>query len=184
MKKFIYVMMVALIVSASVKAQENGKNVIKINPFGALLGSYSMSYERVVTNKSTLQFDANYGDINLFGLKINTFGVGAGYRFYFSKTKSVPEGFFVSPSIAYSNVSLYLTSTPADKVTVGTFEGGVVGGYQWIFDSGFQIDLFVGPRFISVGSLSIPTESDDMELYLGELSGVGTKLGFSIGYCF
>jgi hypothetical protein len=184
MKKFIYVMLVALFVAVSSKAQENGKNVIKINPLGALFGSYSMSYERVVDTRSTVQFDANYGNINIFGLRINTFGVGAGYRYYFSKSKSAPEGFFVSPSVSYSNVSLSLTDTPTDRFQVGTYEGGVVAGYQWIFDSGFQIDLYLGPRFVSVSDFSIQNQTEDMDIYIQGLSGIGTKLGFSIGYCF
>lgn len=184
MKKLIVVILVALFINANAAAQENGKNVIKINPLGALLGSYSMSYERVVANKSTVQLDGFYGNINLFGLKVNSYGAGAGFRYYFSKNKSTPEGFFVSPSMAYSNITLYLVDTPNDRFQVGTFEGGAVGGYQWIFDSGFQIDVYLGPRYISVTNFSIQSPNTDVDLFVRGLSGIGTKLGFSVGYSF
>jgi len=182
MKKFMYATLVAMFVFTSVTAQENGKNVIKIEPFGALLGSYSMSYERVVSAKSSVQVDANYGNINLFGLRINTLGIGAGYRYYFSKAKSVPEGFFVSPTLSLSSLSLYMDATPTNKITTGIFEGGVVAGYQWIFNSGLQLDLYVGPGYSSVTNVTV--QDQEMQDYIGKLSGFGPKLGFSIGYCF
>lgn len=184
MKKFIYATLIAMFVTTSVSAQENGKNVIKVEPFGALIGSYSMSYERLITEKSTFQIDANYGNINLFGLKINTLGAGVAYRYYFSKTKMAPEGFFISPTISYSNLSIFNAAYPTDKLSVGTFEGGLVAGYQWIFNSGLQLDLYVGPGITSVTKINVPVQDLDMSEYVDDLSGFGTKFGFSIGYCF
>lgn len=180
MRKF-FVLMTALTLSVAVIGQEsdravispeNGKNIIKINPLGVLFGSFSMSYERLITPNSSLQFNANYGNINLFDIKIGTYGAGVDYRLYFSKNRIAPEGFYFSPGVSYATLSI-------DDVSISAFELRGVAGYQWIWDSGFQLELFIGPNYTFVDDISF---ADDT--IIGEISGVNGTIGFSIGYNF
>lgn len=170
MKKLILIV-AALIVAYGVKGQNDVKNVIKVNPLGLLFGTTSLSYERVLSPKSAFQVNANYGNIKILGVSISNVGVGADYRLYFSKTKEAPRGFYFAPGIAYSNVSV-------ESANGSAFSLSGVGGYQWVWNSGFELDLFLGPEYTFGGEINSGGTN------YAQFSGFGAKVGVSIGFGF
>jgi hypothetical protein len=160
-----------LIVAYAANGQNDVKNVIKVNPLGLLFGTTSLSYERVLTPKSALQINANYGNIKILGISISNVGVGADYRLYFSKSKEAPRGFYFAPGAAYSNVSV-------ENVSGSAFSLSGVAGYQWVWKSGFELDLYLGPQYTFGGELNSGGTN------YAQFSGFGPKLGVSIGYGF
>lgn len=169
MKKIVLTFLAVFVLFSSY-AQEV-KNVIKVNPLGFLLGSASLSYERVLGTKTALQFDVNYGDLTIMDTEIKSFGAGVDYRLYFSRDKFAPRGFYFSPGLAYSNATI-------SDVNVSAFSLSGVGGYQWVWNSGFELDLFIGPQYSFGGDISSGSTS-----YTG-YSGLGAKIGVCLGFGF
>lgn len=167
-KQFISFMLIIACFSASAQ-----KNVIKVNPLGLLFGSASVSYERVLTPKSAFQVNALYGNLSFSDFSYSSFGAGVDYRIYLSKTKEAPVGFYVSPGLAYNNLTFAVLS---DKATVSSFALKGLAGYQWVW-GGFDLDLFGGFNYSFGGNVSLNGSNYGV-------SGFGPALGVSIGYAF
>lgn len=124
-------------------------NVIKTNPLALAFGDFNATYERVLNNSSSLQISGHYM-FKFLSEEVNLGGVGLGYRFYITHAKKpVPAGFHVTPNGVFTFGSV----KNEDGTTSGakTFGFGVELGYQWVWESGFALDLGIGPmyRFLS-----------------------------------
>lgn len=114
--------------------------LIKTNPLGLAFGNFNVTYERVLNEKSTINLSANY-QYRLFGVDVNSFGVGAGWRYFFTYAKKdVPAGFYLQPqaNVTFGNVDDF------NYTAIGI---GAEIGYQWVWDSGFVLDLGLGPQY-------------------------------------
>lgn len=115
------------------------KHVLKANPITLAFGDFNATWEVVLTPKSSLTLTGNFitgaFDSEFFGLALT-----AGYKYYFTNSKiAVPEGFYVRPLAG---------------ILLGEGEGGIrVGGqlgYQWIWNSGFVLDIGLGPQVVAI----------------------------------
>lgn len=182
MKKVMFVL--AFIAGSFVlKAQDGPLNVIKVNPLGLLFGSANVAYERVVSEKGSVVFAPQFGGFKLGGVKYSSFGAGAEYRLHLSNTKINPEGLYVAPGLAFtsgkvkSNGELFNDS----ETKFTSFGGKAVIGNQWIFDSGFVIDLNGG---VSYQKFNYKDGKDNDGSGTLKASGILPALSFSIGYAF
>jgi hypothetical protein len=170
-----------LIISAAAIAQEAPQNVVKVNPLGILFGNASLAYERALTEKSSIVVAPSFGFFSLAGAKYSSYGIGAEYRFYLSKTKTAPEGLYASPGLGYTGGSVKIDDGfgGKNKTTFGAFYGKGVIGNQWIWDSGFSLDLNGGIQYTSF------SYKDKSSSFSGlKASGILPALGLSIGYAF
>lgn len=134
----------ALVLSMNSFSQEFS-NVIKTNPIGLAFGNFNATYEKVLNTKSSVLFSANYM-YKLFGEDISAGGLGAGYRYYFTHAKRmVPTGFWVNPEAAFAFGSV--KTNQGNKANINTISFGAQIGYQWAWDSGFTLDLGIGPHY-------------------------------------
>lgn len=179
MRKVVLVAMLFL-GAMTVKAQEgNGQNVIKVNPLGLLFGSANVGFERVINDKSSFMIAPQFGGFKLAGVKYSSFGAGAQYRFYFSKTKTTPEGFYAAPALSFVSGKVTWDSFDSKEESKYTsFGGGAMVGNQWIFKSGFVIDLGGGVMY---QKFSYKDDSNSSGL---KANGMMPALNFSIGYNF
>jgi Protein of unknown function (DUF3575) len=188
MKKVI-VSLVAVIATVGAFAQKGGseggpQNVIKVNPLGLIFGAANVAYERALNEKSSIVIAPSFGGFKLGGFKYSQFGLGAEYRFYLSKTKTAPEGFYAAPGLGFTTgktkVEDFFGSGSEPEAKFTSFGGKVVIGNQWIFNSGFTIDLNGG---ISYQSFSY--KDNENTLFTGlKGNGIFPSLAFSIGYAF
>lgn len=177
MKKIIF-LTIALLLFNFANAQ---RNVIKVNPIAMAFGSISFSYETLISDNGAIEVSAAYTSIGVSvgsdaDVKANGFGLGLGYKAYFSKTKDAPRGWYVEPNLGYSSIS---TGANEADGSVSLFNLGALGGYQWIFggsESGFALDLGLGFNYINGSS------SGDVSGLT--LSGVIPAGKVSIGYGF
>ncbi len=177
MKKII-ICLFALSFFLGAHAQEV-KNVVKVNPLGLIIGSASLSYERLLNEKSSVQLNANYGSWNILGNKISSIGAGLDYRMYISKTKVAPNGWYLSPGASFSSVSYTSTDIFSNTITGSISSIGLKAdmGYQWVWDSGFALELFFGAGYgIASG------DSDGISL--GGATGIAPRLGIALGWGF
>ena len=155
---------------ASLKAQEN---VIKVNPFALLGGNDLVSYERALGEHSSGTIGAGYGGYQLGGLKYKNYGASLQYRYYFNEALT---GFFGAAALGYSKGSVELDNDN-DDIDFNSFGGGLRAGYQWIWDSGFSLDLNAGINYRSF------SYEDDENISL-KGNGILPSFGLGIGYAF
>lgn len=157
--------------SARNNPPEDGvKQVVKTNPLALAFGNFNGTYERLLNDKSSFLVSANY-QYRLFGVDVNALGVGAGWRYYLTNAnKPVPAGFYIQPqaSASFGNVS------DANYTTVGI---GAELGYQWVWSSGFALDLGIGPQYTFLSG-----EVDDIEF--NSDGGFLPTATLAIGYAF
>lgn len=170
MKKFFLTLFIGfLLISINGNAQEK-TNVIKTNPLGLAFGNFNVTYEKVLNSSSSVLFKGSYM-YEIFGEKVNTGGLGVGYRYYFTHAnKQVPTGFYVNPQ-----VSLSLGKTEGD-VSFTIFAVGAELGYQWAWESGFTLDLGIGPNYTTISG---DVENEGFDSTSGILPSATIAIGFN-----
>lgn len=168
----------AVVVFSSVKAQEN---VIKVNPLGLAFGFTELSYERVLSEGSSLELSVAFTSIEaqFTGAdksRVTGFGAEGKYKFYFSSSKVAPRGWYGAPTVSFSSAS---GKSGVSEGEISAFAVGGLAGYQWVFggsDTGFALDLNFGAQYINA-----KTSGDISGI---TLDGVVPRLGLSLGYAF
>ncbi len=162
MKK-LFLFLIIVVASFTVNAQQ--KQIIKTNPFMLSIGNFNGSYETVLNSKSSVIISGSY-IYGLFGEDINIAGFGLAYRYYITHAKKVvPTGFYVNPEISsYFNSYGFLFGIGAEL------------GYQWAWESGFVLDLGIGPMLRFGGS------GGDYDFFGG--SPITPTATIAIGYAF
>jgi hypothetical protein len=181
MKKIIFSAAIVLF-STAVFAQSDVKpNVIKVNPLGFLIGSANLGYEHALSEKSSIVLLPSFGMLKSGGFKYSDYGLGAEYRIYF--TGSAPRGTYVAPgaSALFGTAKVdYSDGSSASKTDISGFSGKAVIGHQWVWNSGFVLDLNGGIQYVS---FNFKDKTGD---FAGQsaLSGILPALSASIGYNF
>ncbi len=147
-------------------------NVIKTNPLGLAFGNFNATYERVFGTSSSLLVRGQYM-YKLLGAEVNLAGAGLGYRYYFTHAKKpVPGGFYITPQVQFAFGKI--TDDDDIEYSASTVAFGAEIGYQWVWDSGFVLDLGIGPMYTIA-------KGGDSE---NSLSGIMPSATLAIGYAF
>ena len=178
MKKII--LLIALILSGISIAQESEtkdefkKNELKGNALFLVLGSFDVSYERILNEESGLgisvnmPFDKNNWDIN--------YAFTGYYRYYFGKKPAA--GFFGEAFGMLNNVDDYVyeespTEYTYEPKTLTDFALGIGLGGKWVTKKGLLLEINAG-----VGRNLFNNQYDDRDY---ELIG---RAGITVGYRF
>lgn len=147
------------------------KNVVKTNPLGLAFGNFNATYERVLGTTSSVLIKGQYM-YKLLGVEVNLAGGGLGYRYYFTHAKKpVPSGFNITPQVTFAFGSV--TNDADEKISASTIAFGAEIGYQWAWESGFVLDLGIGPMYTMAQG-----GGDE------DLSGIMPSATLAIGYAF
>lgn len=165
MRKFLFVLLFGLGFMLSANAQTQA---IKTNPLGLAFGNFNVTYEKVLNDKSSFLVSGSYW-YSLFGVDVGLGGVGAGWRYFFThKNKDVPAGFYLMPQ---ANVGF-----GGDVLRIGV---GAEIGYQWVWSSGFVLDLGIGPQYTYFNY-----NGDDDDLFDDDAGGILPSATLAIGYAW
>ena len=182
MKKIIFSAAI-LLCSTVIFAQSDNvqPNVVKLNPLGALFGSANLGFEHAFNEKSSVVILPSFGMLKSSGFKYTTYGIGAEYRLYFTGT--APRGTYVAPGLSAQFGTAKVEGSEGgddQKTNISGFSAKVVIGHQWIWNSGFTLDLNGGVQYVD---FSFKDKTGD---FAGQnaLSGILPALNFSIGYNF
>jgi len=175
MKKLLLVAVTALMF-LNTKAQEV-QNTIKINPLSALIRTGSVFYERKTNDAMSLQLGVAYTGVKLDDTKFSGLAITPEIRFYIKK--HAPTGLYAAPFLRYQS---YTTSDDTDKGSYKSFGGGALIGHQWVYNSGFTLDLFFGPSYNN-GNYSATVGTDEPEIS-GGIEGFGIRTGIALGFGF
>lgn len=106
------------------------KNVLKLDIVWILGEAFNFSYERVLTDESSLQLGIIFG---------NGGGLGTvSYRYYLSDTPA-PKGVHISPMVGLGSMENF------------GFIGGLMIGKQGYFKQKITLDAFIGPAYLTGG---------------------------------
>ena len=123
--------------------------VLKISPFGFLIGYYSLDYERAISEKTSFSIGGGYW--NGFGTKpVGLMSVNLGMSYYLSKDRYAPRGVYLGPrgSAVFST----------DSKSKGFYYSvGGLFGYQSVAKSGFAFDIGIGANYVNFKDVDIVT---------------------------
>lgn len=147
-------------------------NVIKTNPLSLAFGNFNATYERVLGTSSSILIKGQYM-YKLFGAEVNLAGGGLGFRYYFTNAKKpVPGGFYINPQATFAFGSV--TDDDNETYSAKSIAFGAEIGYQWVWESGFVLDLGIGPMYTNVSG---DGDGDG-------LKGIMPSATLAIGYAF
>lgn len=131
------------------KSQQPIHHVAKLNIPGYFLLSGSASYEKVFSKKSSVQINFITG--KAYGSEFKTTAARADYRYYFSKNKKAPLGFYGALGAGYEKLSFYTSyTTPSTTYRRDYSADGLAlanyYGYQHRFTNGIMLDVFCGAQ--------------------------------------
>lgn len=173
---------VALIVAATaLKAQDGPQNAIKLNPLSLIFATGNVAYERAIGENSSVQLGVFYSGMSISSVKYSGLGITPEYRFYFAGNRQALNGVYVGPFVRYQSFSLKEKDSDSEaKFT--SFGGGAVIGWEKTWESGFVLDIFVGPAYNS-GKVKEKTGSGEFDLSAG-VDGFGVRTGITLGFAF
>lgn len=179
---------------AHAQAQNPGRAVIKINPLSALALTGSGFVEYAVTDNVSAQLGAFTTGVSISNVKFKGYGFTPEVRYYFSENKVAPMGPYVAGYGRIQNFKLTVEKPDEQGVnreysaTYAPIGLGAAIGNQWIFNSGFTLDVFLGAGY-NGGSLkvNVGTEQDFDTGIIGDMilgGGFGLRPGITLGYNF
>jgi len=188
MKKIILSILTLMLLSAGAHAQNSESNSdtnktfkhsLKVRPLNAYAGEYGVTYERVIKPKRSLNFYAHvlfekvYQDPTIVNtIKIGnqlTSHIGIDYRFYLSKNKIAPIGWYAGLGPLAYHVSANLDSPNAD-INLFFLGAQAHSGYQWVYKSGISLSVNGGIEYNKALSSSIKG------------FGLDPEINFAVGY--
>nr|WP_276901522.1 DUF3575 domain-containing protein [Pedobacter kyonggii] len=175
MKK-LFLCAVAAMTFFCAKAQD-AQNTIKINPLSALLKTGSVFYERKLNDGVSLQLGVAYTGLKLDDVKFTGVAITPEVRFYL-KQKAI-SGLYAAPFLRYQD---YTVTDGTDKGNYNSFGGGALIGRQWVYGSGFVLDIFFGPSYNN-GSYKATQGNNEPDIK-GGIEGFGLRTGIALGFGF
>ena len=154
MKKIVFIFSMFLALTAFGQS-----SAVKVNPVGLAFGVANAGYEFSTSDSQSATISGLYYDVS----GISGFGVGAEYRFYFGG--EALKGWHAGPSLGY----LSLEDDFNTSASVFSFGGEV--GHQWVWNSGFLVDVFAGLGFATGGDILNGLDSTTI--------GIGVSLGYA-----
>lgn len=170
----------AIAICGMVSAQQNSIKIAPFSLFGGAFGGVNMlSYERAINEKSSLGLGAGYVGYSTEEVKYRHGGASLFYRYYFSQ---VLKGGYASGTASYGlgkveNKDYYSNTTEDNYGILGI---GFRAGYQWVWNSGFTLDLNGGLNytFFNYKTRTENTNVDDLKANI-LLPTIGIALGYS-----
>ena len=157
------------------RSTEPVKNSVKANPLGLLFGSPDLlSYERAISDHSTLLLGLGYSSLSVEDLSYKAKGINLQYRYYF---KEAIKDWYVLGSVASTSGKL---SSSSESIEYSNILIGSKAGYQWVWESGFSLDLGGGFNYVIYDyDLTGVTSLSESSI---KANGVVLSLGFGLGY--
>ena len=170
----------AVLVFGFTNAQEN---IIKANPLSLIGGTDLVSFEHKIGDNTSLLFGLGVGGFKIGESKYSNLGGEIQYRYYFAEAL---KGFYAGGQAGQSAGkvktefgSIFGSSTTSSETNFGALKIGAKGGYQWVWGSGFSLDLNLG---LAYNNFSYKDSSSSFSTL--KASGVLPNFGFALGYAF
>jgi hypothetical protein len=152
---------------------------IKANPLAFFGGTDLLSAEVKIGENSTASAGLGLAGYKIAGSKYSSVGGELQYRYYF---KEALHGWYAGAKVGYLSGKVKLNnffSEESNETNYSAFNVGAKAGYQWIFGSGFTLDLNLGAAY---SSFKYDDNSGDFSSL--KASGILPNIGFGLGFAF
>jgi hypothetical protein len=147
------VMIAPLTLDAAAAKSRARQHAITVNPLGLAFGLGNLTYEQAINKQNSWLAGASFANWGIAGNSISVIGALASYRWWFENDKPI-SGWFLGPELQVVNVNWNYSVLNKDYTANGLmFGGGGQGGYQWVFNSGFTLNLGLSMGYLA-GSVS------------------------------
>lgn len=181
------------------------KNIIKLGTETYFVGDefpFNISWETKIGARQSLQFGILPRSRNYDNDKTNGIGLNLSYRKYISNGRTGLQGLYISPSLRYGSLKEKYeyynytfsssSSTPpvyTSQIVTEQIKSIAVGftfGNQWVFKSGFTLDIAGGLGYFknNVTSDRINLTGNPFYFRRGNESGITPNLTIKFGYAF
>lgn len=186
-------LLVLTLCTLSAYAQKKGltdhRNIVKINlntDFDDEDGfPFMFSWETKTTRRQSLHLGLAPRYFKDDFYKRSGIGVNAEYRFYISKTKTGISGVYAGP---FATFNTYKTTETFNNQTYtfkgNDFRGGFIFGHQWVYLSGFSLDLNLGIGFVGSSERTDDRIQPSFPRYYDRREGLLGRFNVGIGYAF
>lgn len=157
------------------------ENAIKINPLSLVFATGNIAYERAISENSSIQLGVFYSGLNISGLHYSGLGITPEMRFYVAGHKEALNGIYVGPFVRYQSFNLKDKDND-EEAKFTSFGGGAVIGWEKTWQSGFVLDIFLGPAY-NKGKVKQQTGPGDFDVS-GSIDGFGLRTGITLGFAF
>jgi hypothetical protein len=201
-------MAMSLFTSMSVKASDEKTMAIAISPLQAIFLSADMLYQYKVTDflAITAPVKFSYSWLrkvmieNFLEVKSNSmpiaFELGVGAKFFMGSSKQtcLDDSFYLEPRLNFNYDQLdFASSTRKIKATTMGLNPMAMLGWDWVYDSGFFMNLEggAGPNFLLKKDISIDLGDKDANYFVNSILAkeddswkMVYALDFKLGYAF
>lgn len=152
---------------------------IRVNPLGLLIGMLNADVDFKVGETFTIGPRLGYFSVKAGEVKASAFAIGARANIYVTGA-AFTDGWYVGPSFTYSRVSF---KDGTQEGSGGSIAIAAVGGYQWVWPSGFNMNLGLGPQYLTLPDTV--KDDDGNSFNVSTLnSGILPAIEFTIGAAF
>jgi len=180
MKRFASYCLIAVasltIVSGSAFAADRAAN-IRVNPLGLLTGTLGGEVDIGIGENFTVGPTASLLSATAGTTSVSAVSFGVRSNFHLSGPR-FNDSWFVSPSVLYAPMTISLDGASR---SANAFAVGAVAGYQWVWDSGFNINMAGGAAYYASDA---EITLDDGTSVAIPLSGTLPSIEFSLGWAF
>ena len=175
--KVIYAVLIFIaLLNVSAGAQEKQRSwVARINA-GTFLGITNVSIEKTFLKRHSLTLIPSFGYLRSEQATYRTYGIGAEYRYYFTRNNFAPKSFYGGLGWSFDNGKATIESNNNEVTDVVGYTIDIIGGKQWILKKGWAIDVKGGFQYIR---LNYKNNRAD-----GVFSLPAPAIGFGLGYSF
>ena len=129
-------------------------HIVKTNMVANLFWDYNITYERLARN-APRSFVVK---LEYFNLKTTDYELSGpitqiGLRYYLSKKKLPPAGYYVQPFFTYGGYTIY-DKTQHIGAHIAPIGIGIIGGKQWAIGKRFTVEVFFGCEYVNITASS------------------------------
>lgn len=155
---------ITLAIAAGPAAAEEKSNSINASPLGVLAGSYSLTYERMLSGGHGAIVEGNLSHANKDGSSQTSGGLTVGYRWHW---RGQQNSGFLGVNAGYSRgtgsgsittTTNNMQSTKSFDVDTGVFSLTANIGKRWMLTDNLNITFRIGAGY---GNYSVTTDSTD-----------------------
>ena len=159
----------------SAKAQEKQRSwVARINA-GTFLSITNVSIEKAFLKRHSLSLIPSFGYLRSEQATYKTYGIGAEYRYYFTRHNSAPNSFYGGLGWSFDNGKATIETNNNEVTDVLGYTIDIIGGKQWILKKGWAIDAKIGFQYIRLNYKNVRADGD----FTLPAPAVGVGFGYS-----
>lgn len=192
MKRIFTLIISAVLLTTGTNAFAQSAWAVKANPLSLIYLTGNIQTEVATWKRQSINLGAHFSSLKIGDFSYSGFGITPEYRFYL--TGSELNGFYVGPYLRYQQFSVKQKATFVDPNTLAqesfTYEfvlsrigAGAIVGKEWMFKSGFTLDIYSGIGFVNNDvKLKVTTDGYKASVSDAFAEGFAIRGGLTLGF--